>query len=329
MAATLRSVLEQRVADFDVEFIVADGQSDDGTREVLNALRAEDPRLVVIDNPERTTPAGLNRAIRAARGSVIVRMDVHSEYGADYLAESIKVLDETGAANVGGPARTRAEGLWQRAIAAAYHSRWSTGGAKFHDPNYEGPVDTVTLGCWRREIFDELGLFDEELIRNQDDELNLRIVRAGKTVWQSPRIEMWYRPRATVAELFRQYHQYGYWKVRVIQKHKLPASVRHLVPGLFVVSLGGLALIAPVCPPAAAALGIEASLYGALLLGASVTTAMETGWDLLPVLPVVFATYHAAYGLGFLAGAWDFGVRGGARRSAFELSRGPARSTSA
>ena len=103
--------------------------------------------------------------------------------------------------------------------------------------NYEGRLDTVYLGCWPREVFERIGLFDEELVRNQDDEFNLRLARAGGKIWQSPRIKSWYTPRGSLGDLFRQQMQYGYWKVRVIQKHRLPASIRHLVPGLFVVSV--------------------------------------------------------------------------------------------
>ena len=121
-----------------------------------------------------------------------------------------------------------------RAIAVAFHSPFSVGGPRGHVPHYKGPVDTVYLGCWPREVFDRIGFFDEELVRNQDDEFSLRLKRAGGKIWQSPRIKSCYRPRESPGALFQQYMQYGYWKVRVIQKHKMPASVRHLVPGIFV-----------------------------------------------------------------------------------------------
>ncbi|MBI4821013.1 MAG: glycosyltransferase family 2 protein [Deltaproteobacteria bacterium] len=318
----LRSILTQRAEGFELEVIVADGMSDDGTRDILSRLAAEDARVRVVDNPDRSTPAGLNRAIRAARGTVIARVDAHATYDPSYLVECVRALDETNADNVGGPAVTRAEGYVQRAIAAAFHSPWSTGGAKFHDRAFEGSVDTVQFGCWRKELFDRVGLFDEELIRNQDDEHNLRIVRMGGKVWQSPKIKLWYSPRGSFSELFDQYKQYGYWKVRVIQKHRLPASLRHLVPGLFVATVGGLALISPVNPAAFGALAAGGTLYAAALAAASIATAKDSGWDLLPVLPFVFATYHFGYGVGFLSGVLDFVLLDrGPRKSAFELSR--------
>src|SRR5262249_21289065 len=148
---------------------------------------------------------GLNRAVRAAKGDIIIRMDVHTEYAPDYVKRCVEVLRGTGADNVGGPARTRAEGYRQEAIALAFHSRFSTGGARFHDPNYDGYVDTVTYGCWRKTRLVELGLFDEELARNQDDELNVRIHRAGGTVYQSSSIRSWYRPRPSLRGLFTQH----------------------------------------------------------------------------------------------------------------------------
>jgi glycosyltransferase involved in cell wall biosynthesis len=306
-----------------LEVLVADGRSDDGTRDVLAGYAARDPRLRVIDNPRRFVSTGLNEAIGVARGDVIVRMDAHTEYAPDYVRACVTALRETGADNVGGPARTRPESYLGRAVAAAYHSPYSTGGARFHDPSYEGPVDTVTYGCWARGAFDRFGRFDEELARNQDDEHNLRIWRAGGAVWQTPRIVSWYKPRSSLPGLFRQYMQYGYWKVRVIQKHRLPASVRHLVPGLFLVAILGLAVAAPFSAVALWMLAGLSTLYALVLLAASVSAGRSAGWDLIPVLPVVFSCYHFGYGYGFLRGMWDFGVRRRSPGAAFTaLTRG-------
>jgi len=316
--ACLRGVLgfEEPAGGFEV--IVADGMSEDGTREILARIVAEDPRVRLVDNGKRTTPAGLNAGIRAARGEIIVRIDAHSEYAPDYLCQCLQVLHETGADNVGGPALTRATSYLQRAIAAAYHSRFAVGNSPFHQPHYEGPADTVVYGCFRRERLLEVGLFDEDLIRSQDDELNFRLLRAGGRIWQSPRIRSWYTPRDTLGSLFRQYWQYGYWKVRVIQKHGSPASLRHLVPGTFVSTLLLLLLLAPFLPWARSALAMLSGTYGLAVGAASVLTATRSrvdrstpgpdraGWLLLPLLPVVFACYHLSYGMGFLFGVADF-----------------------
>lgn len=314
----LQSVIAQEPPANGFEVIVADGSSVDDTQDVITRFARRDPRVRLIDNPRKIVSAGMNAAIRAASGTIIVRMDAHTEYAPDYVRQCVLILTQTGADNVGGPARTRADGWIGKAVAAAYHSRFAVGGARFHDPNYEGYLDTVTYGCWRRESFDRFGYFDEELVRNQDDEHNLRITRAGGRIYQSPKIQSWYRPRNSLSALFRQYMQYGYWKVRVIQKHKLPASWRHLVPGVFVFALLLLAVCSLVfalgsLPAVAfvslAALGLSLLAYTVALILASIQTASHSGWKLLSILPFVFACYHFGYGFGFVRGVWDFFIR--------------------
>jgi GT2 family glycosyltransferase len=289
--------------------IIADGMSDDGTREVLRRLTREHPSLRVLDNLGLIVSTGLNAAIRAARGHVIVRADVHTTYARDYIRECVAVLEESGADNVGGPWSAVGEGYVGRAVAAVFHSRFGSGGARAHDPEYEGKVDTVYLGCWRRSLFDRIGGFDEELVRNQDDELNLRLTRRGGTIWQSTRIRSWYRPRHSLRRLFQQYAQYGYWKVRVIQKHRVPASWRHLVPAAFVLSTCALVGASAFSTAARVAAAVVVGSYTVCALVASVMTAASTEWALLPVLPPTLACFHVGYGYGFLRGVWDFVIR--------------------
>jgi glycosyltransferase involved in cell wall biosynthesis len=376
----LVSTLSQIEPEGGFEVIVADGMSDDGTREKIEKIKSEigklkaemltaekqkaenrehksggnaesqklektaavsgpldcGPLVRVMDNPGRIVSTGLNAAILAARGSIIIRMDAHTEYAPDYVQQCVTALQTSGADNVGGPARTRADTHMQKAVAAAYHSPFSVGGARFHDVDYEGCVDTVTYGCWRKEAFQRFGYFDEELVRNQDDEHNLRIVRGGGKIWQSSKIRSWYRPRGSLGALFTQYMQYGYWKVRVIQKHKLPASWRHLVPGVFVLSLlllllaSVLSLLLPlvssqwsvVSGPVSITFAGLFGFYSILVIGASVLTAAREGWKLLPVLPLVFGCYHFGYGYGFLRGVWDFVIRGRRPKKSFaQLTR--------
>src|SRR5579864_54035 len=240
----LKSLLHQELDGLSCEVLIADGMSEDGTREILEQYHKTHTGLRVIDNPEKIVPTGLNRAILAARGEFVVRLDVHTEYAPDYIATCIRVLQRTGADNVGGPMRNVATTYVERAIAAAFHSRFSCGGARFHREDYEGYVDTVTYGCWRRSTLLRLGLFDPALVRNQDDELNLRLIRNGGKIWQSPQIVMSYHPRSTLKTLFVQYVQYGFWKVAVIRKHRLPASWRHLAPGLFILGVTLAPLVA-------------------------------------------------------------------------------------
>lgn len=284
------------------EVLIADGESTDGTREALNSFAASHYWLRVVDNPGRIVSTGLNAAIGMALGDVIVRLDVHATYAPDYVVQCLAVLETSGADNVGGPARTRPQGYLQEAVAAAYHSRFSTGGALFHQAGYEGPVDTVTFGCWRKEVFAEVGLFDEELVRNQDDEHNLRITRAGGTIYQSPQIYCWYETRSNLTALFSQYWQYGYWKVAVIHKHGRAASWRHLVPATFVGTMGLLALAAFISDWARLAFLAASGLYLVAVVVASAVICLRGRIKLLPVMPLVLATYHISYGLGFLGG---------------------------
>jgi succinoglycan biosynthesis protein ExoA len=299
----LRDILAQERIDGEWEVIVADGESDDGTWELLQEIAAKIPNLEVIRNPKRIVSSGLNLAIRIARGDRVVRMDVHTRYAPDYIASCLEVAQETGADNVGGAARAVATGKWQTAIAAAYNSAFAVGPARFHFEDYEGPVDTVTYGCWKRSFLIEIGGFDEDLVRNQDDELNLRIVRSGGVIWQSPRIKSWYVPRSDLKSLFKQYYQYGHWKVAVIGKHRLPASWRHLVPGSVIV--GGVLMLVGgfFVPTLHVLLALSVGLYGAFLVAGGLSIKRTRPEASFPRVVSAIATFHCSYGLGFL-GAW-------------------------
>ena len=343
------SVLEQRIPEgWDLEVLIADGRSDDGTRERLSHWVQQDPRFALIDNPGRIVSTGLNRCIERARGSFIVRLDVHTVYAHDYIEQCLKAWQRTGADNVGGPWRAMGKPgqKVQQAIAAAFQSKWVSGGALSRDLNYEGEADTVYLGAWPRQTFERFGGFDENLVRNQDDEHNLRIHKGGGRIWQSALIRSTYQPRASVGDVFRQYRQYGYWKPFVMKKHGQAAALRHLVPGLFVASLigllvlmlgfGGLTLIASsastlkwvsawgtlLCSLALLALCLT---YGLAVFVVSLSISRELGGRLMGQLPDVIAAYHFGYGLGSIRGWLDVWGRGRPNPSFGRLTRGDAR----
>lgn len=285
--------------------------STDGTRTVLEEYAHDRSDVSVLSNPKRIAAAGLNLAIRQATGEFVVRLDAHTVYASDYVANCIRVALRTHAANVGGAARTGADSFWQRAIAAGFHSLFATGGATFRNANYTGPADTVPYGCWRRDLLLRLGLFDELLIRNQDDELNFRIHRTGGMVWQDESIVSYYRPRSTLGALFQQYFQYGFWKVAVLRKYRMVASLRQLVPMgaltagvLLLLGLGIAALpqLSFLLKWNATLLLALLSIYILLSAASSIAAAARYGWNLLPVLPLVFATYQLSYALGFAFG---------------------------
>jgi succinoglycan biosynthesis protein ExoA len=310
---------QQLPAGWRLQLVVADGESDDGTRELLQHLAAHDERITWIANPARIVSPGLNAALKVAEGEIIVRMDVHTDYAHDYIAQCLALHAETGADNVGGPWHAVPDagaGAMQHAVAAAFQSRWVAGGAASRRLDFDGWVDTVYLGSWPRKTFERFGGFDEQLVRNQDDEHNLRIVKGGGKVWQSSRIRSTYRPRARLAQVFRQYLQYGYWKPFVMKKHGQAASLRHLVPSAFVAALAVLAV--------PALFGLAWPLVALLVLyGGAVVVMTAAVWHQqgspVPVvlrIPAVIAAYHLGYGIGSLAGWWDV-LRGATGRARF------------
>jgi succinoglycan biosynthesis protein ExoA len=285
-----------------MEILVVDGCSTDHSREVVAQYIQRHAHLRLLDNPRRTTSAALNVGIRAARGKYVVRIDAHTVVAADYVRQCVTLLESSGAANVGGQMRPMGQTAVGRAVALSTTSRFGVGDARFHYDAREQPVDTVYMGAFRREIFDQVGLFDEELIRNQDYELNIRIRKAGGKILLSPKIVSHYTPRSSLPALWRQYFEYGYWKVRTVQKHPTSLRWRQALPPLFVGSFLGSLLLGFLWLPARWLFAFVGGGYLLANLAASTIAARRGGWRYFPLLPVVFAAIHFAWGLGFLAG---------------------------
>ena len=284
------------------EILVADGQSDDGSRELLDDLARREPRLRVLENPHRIVPGGLNLAIAAARGEIIARIDAHTEIEPDYLSVGVETLGRTGAENVGGPMICRGGGPVADAIAAAMSSRWGVG-AQFHFATDERECDTVYMGMWPRHAFEEIGLFDEELVRNQDDELNYRLRKHGGRIVVSPAMRSLYQNRETWKALLRQFYQYGLWKTRVLQKHPRQMSVRHYIPPTYQLATF-VALAVPLLRPLGAASLI---LYGAAM--AAVTLVEANGFGPRVRLWAALIAIHQSWAFGFLVGMVRFAPR--------------------
>jgi succinoglycan biosynthesis protein ExoA len=290
----------------DIELLVADGGSEDGSVERLtNACQKAEVDLTVIDNPARWVSAGLNACLERARGDLIVRLDCHSRYPADYLRLCAAAAEETGAWNVGGVVLPEGITEIERAVACAMDSPFGgIGWTRQAGIGDRIEVDTVTYGAFRPEAFKRAGGFDESLVRNQDDEFNLRLRRAGGTIVLDPAIKVWYRPRGSLAKVFRQYYEYGRWKVPVMVKHRQALSGRSLAPIVFVSSLALLAVLSPRSALARRLLLAEMILYGACAVGFAAASVRKRRqpWSLLPATAATFGAFHSGYGLGMLRG---------------------------
>jgi glycosyltransferase involved in cell wall biosynthesis len=285
-----------------MEILVADGGSTDGTRAILERLSREDARVRILDNPRRIQAAGLNLAIRAARGDIIARMDVHADYAPDYLDKCVDVLARTGADNVGGAARCRAKSPVQRAVAAALSSPLGFGGASFRDADAEGWVDTLFPGAFRREIFDKVGLFDEGAVVNEDAELNQRILQAGGRIYQSREIVVYYYPRDSLAGLARQYFRYGQGRARTLLKHRRFIRLRPALPFLGLLSGFVAVTVAPRLAAAGALVYAVATAAEAMRRATRQEASAAVTW-------LAFPTMHVSHALGFGVGFLRFLLR--------------------
>jgi glycosyltransferase involved in cell wall biosynthesis len=287
-----------------LEVVVADGQSTDETREVLAEFEARDARLSVVDNPLRIVSTGLNRAIARARGDVIIRIDGHAQIARDFVRRNVELLGEhPDAWAVGGPIQHRAATTFGKAVAVAMSHPLGVGDARHRYPDYEGYVQSAQFPAIRRWVFDRIGLFDERLVRNQDDEFNYRILREGGKIYVSPKVQYSYFVRERITQLFKQYFQYGFWRIPVMVKHRRPTTVRQLAPTLFYLACVTLAVVGLRAGQPLLAV-ILPGAYAAGLLFAGVATIPSSGiWVSLRV-PLAIATLHAGYAWGLAYGLW-------------------------
>ena len=221
-----------------MRIILGVGPSTDGTEALAERLAAESDDLTVVPNPSGKTPSALNEAIQAGSAPVVVRVDGHSELSAGYVRRAVEVLRETGAVNVGGIQRPEPTTPFEQAVADATTSLLGTGGAAYRVGATARAVDTVYLGVFDRAAIEAVGLFDEDLIRNQDYELNIRLRDNGGTVWFDPTLSVGYRPRSTWSALARQYYEYGWWKAAVLRKHPRSLKLRQLIPPIGIIGVG-------------------------------------------------------------------------------------------
>jgi glycosyltransferase involved in cell wall biosynthesis len=304
---SLGAVLAQDYPSDRMEIVIADGLSTDGTRKIISDLAIRNPQSAIrtVDNLEKFMPNGMNTALEQAKGEFIILVGGHCEIAPDYVRRCVDLLEKTKTDCVGGPTKTEGDTWVGRSIALAQSSKFGVGDVAFRTNNNKGGyVDTVAFGAYRREVFERIGGFDEELVRNHDDEFNFRLTQAGGRIWLDPSIQSIYYSRSSLKSLWKQYFGYGLYKVRVIQKRKAIPSWRHLVPGVFVLGLFLTILLALIRSEPLWLL-VVAGPYAVANLLASLWAARRD-WKTLPLLPLAFSILHLSYGLGFLWGLWKW-----------------------
>lgn len=305
LAAAVRRILEQDYPG-DLQVIMSIGPSTDRTHKIAEGLAAGDERLQVVDNPSGRTPAGLNLGIAAADYDIIARVDGHGELTDGYLKRAVELLDETGAANVGGVMDAQGQTPFEEAVAYAYTSRLGMGGSKFHlEESPAGPADTVFLGVFRKQALLDVGCFDETLHRAQDWELNYRLRQHGEVVWFSPELKVTYRPRSSARALAAQFYLTGKWRRELVRRHSDTANLRYLAPPVTVAVLGiGTAggLAGMVSNKLILKLGWLAPLGYLLLIMVGSVTARGLSQQARARLPMVLIIMHLCWGMGFLVG---------------------------
>jgi glycosyltransferase involved in cell wall biosynthesis len=285
LAIAVESVLGQKTPG-KKQLVLALGPSTDKTNKIAESLAKKYRTLILIENPTGLTATGLNLAIEKSSYETIIRVDAHSELSDNYAASAVKILNTTGAANVGGMMIAKGRTAFQKAVAFGYNSRFGLGGGSFHVGGQSGPADTVYLGCFRKSIITELGLYEAKWVRGQDWELNLRIRQAGHTVWFDPELKVGYYPRESIKALGRQFYSTGVWRGALTKQNPMESSFRYWIPPLLV---------------AASLLQVPLWIYllavALVSFGVSKLDLSSKFW-LLAVLP----TMHFCWGIGFWVG---------------------------
>ena len=303
----LDSIVANEYPKDKLEVFVIDGRSDDGTRQIVERYAQQYPFIKILDNPKKITPAALNIGIKHAGGELIIRIDAHAAYEKDYISKCVKYLEEYEADTVGGvmKALPRDNTPFSKAIVHSLSNRFGVGGSVFRTGS-EKPewVDTVFGGCYRREVFDKIGLFNEDLTRTQDMEFNLRLIRAGGKILLHPEIVSYYYARSEFKSFCRHNFGNGVWAIYPFKFiTSTPVSWRHLVPLVFVSSLIGSAVLSIFSQ---IFLWLFVFIFGSYALAnlyfSAKITVREKDFRLLFVMPLVFAALHIGYGLGSLWG---------------------------
>ncbi len=300
----LQSLMEQTYPAECYELIVVDGMSSDRSTDLVRELSRSRPQIRLLSNPAAIVPSAMNLGIRSATGDIIVRADAHTIYPPDYIENCVNYLFRTGADNVGGPIITvpAGPGTGAQLVAAILSNKFGVGNSQFRTGMFEGYVDTVPFGTFRKELFSRVGFFDESLVRNQDNELNGRIRQAGGTIYQTPALSTRYFPPDKFSKLVVQTYKNSKWHLFTLRQTRAAMGIRHFLPALFAGGLLGLGALSFFSGAAAIALAAVLAIY--LLAGAyfSWTAPGSVPLGARAVMPFGFLIFHLAYGLGVMNG---------------------------
>lgn len=306
----LEALFEQSFPLQNMEIVIADGLSTDGTRRAIHAFSEAHPALFVrlVDNPKQIIPTGLNTAIKASKGELIVRMDAHSLPNQDYVQRCYNAHQEGKAENVGGVWKISPQnnGWVARSIAAAAANPFAVGDAHYRFTEKAAYVDTVPYGSYKRELFEKIGYFDESLLANEDYEFNTRIRQSGGRIWLDPAIQCTYFARATFAALAKQYWGYGFWKAQMLKRYPETLRWRQALPPAFVLGLVVLALVGFIWPIAWPVFAVIVGLYLAVQLVPAIQISLKAG-DIRLSIGVVIATLimHFSWGTALIVGLFS------------------------
>jgi glycosyltransferase involved in cell wall biosynthesis len=302
----LNSIVRQDYPQDRYEVLVIDGDSVDASPALVAQMHQQYPVIRLMENPQRAIPKALNLGLRESRGEIFTRMDAHSIAPPDYLTQCVKYLFETGADNVGGILKVAGVGYWGKSIALGTSCPFGVGNSKFRYSQEEDFTQAGFPGAFWKKTLLRFGGYDEAFVINEDDELNFRLMKEGGKVFRTPEIAVTYFCRKSIRKLWRQYFRYGFWKVKVMKKHGGPASIRHLIPAVFVASLIATSAAGFFFPPVFYLLAAILGAYSAASLIFAFRSALKNGLRYFFSLPIVFATLHLSYGTGFLLGLPKF-----------------------
>jgi glycosyltransferase involved in cell wall biosynthesis len=305
----LDSIIESGYPENSLEILVVDGMSDDGTRDIIQKYSKNNSFIKLLNNHKKIVPTALNIGIKSSSGDIIIRLDAHTAYEKNYIVKSVKYLKESNADNVGGVCITLpgSNTVIAETIAIALSHPFGIGNSYFRiglkEPKY---VDTVAFGCFRRDVFKKVGLFDEDMVRNQDDEFNFRINKNGGKVLLVPDIVSYYYARDSLLKLWKMYYQYGYFKPLAAKKLGAVLTWRQLIPPAFIGSLITTGVLSFITPYGIWLFLVLTAIYVLVNFTFSFLISIKKGVKYLVFIPVVFAALHFSYGLGYLKGVMKF-----------------------